>query len=65
MDGTEAAALILKERDLPVVFLSSHTEPEVVARTEKITSYGYVVKDSSAPSSTRRSRWPSSSSRQK
>ncbi len=48
MDGTEAAALILKERDLPVVFLSSHMEPEVVDRTEKITSYGYVVKNSSA-----------------
>ena len=47
MDGTEAAALILKDRDLPVVFLSSHTEPEVVAKTEKITSYGYVVKNSS------------------
>ncbi len=48
MDGTEAAALILKDRDLPVVFLSSHTEPEVVEKTEKITSYGYVVKNSSA-----------------
>ncbi len=46
MDGTEAAAIILRQRDLPVVFLSSHTEPEVVAKTEKITSYGYVVKDS-------------------
>jgi PAS domain S-box-containing protein len=47
IDGTEAAALILSKRDLPVVFLSSHTEPEVVAKTEKITSYGYVVKNSS------------------
>ena len=47
MDGTEAAALILRQRDMPVVFLSSHMEPEVVAKTEKITSYGYVVKDSS------------------
>ncbi|MDD8012552.1 MAG: PAS domain S-box protein [Acidobacteriota bacterium] len=47
MDGTEAAALILKDHDLPVVFLSSHAEPEVVAKTEKITSYGYVVKHSS------------------
>ncbi len=47
IDGTEAAARILKEHDLPVVFLSSHTEPEVVEKTEKITSYGYVVKDSS------------------
>jgi PAS domain S-box-containing protein len=48
LDGTEAAAAILKDRDLPVVFLSSHTEPDVVAKTEKITSYGYVVKNSSA-----------------
>jgi PAS domain S-box-containing protein len=47
IDGTEAAAIILRQRDIPVVFLSSHTEPEVVAKTEKITSYGYVVKDSS------------------
>ncbi len=48
MDGTEAASLILKDRDLPVVFLSSHAEPEVVEKTEKITSYGYVLKGSSA-----------------
>lgn len=47
IDGTEAAALILKDRDIPIVFLSSHTEPEIVEKTEKITSYGYVVKNSS------------------
>ncbi len=46
MDGTEAAAEILKDHDIPVVFLSSHTEKEVVEKTEKITSYGYVVKNS-------------------
>ena len=45
IDGTEAAEHILKSRDLPVVFLSSHIEPEIVERTEKITSYGYVVKN--------------------
>lgn len=48
MDGTEAARIILGNRDLPVVFLSSHTEPEVVEKTENITSYGYIVKSSSA-----------------
>ncbi len=47
MDGTEAAAIILQQRDIPIVFLSSHAEPEVVEKTEKITSYGYVVKNSS------------------
>lgn len=45
MDGTEAAEIILKEKDIPIVFLSSHTEPEIVERTEKITAYGYVVKN--------------------
>lgn len=47
IDGTEAAERILKSTEIPIVFLSSHTEPEVVERTEKITSYGYVVKNSS------------------
>ncbi len=45
MDGTIAAKTILKKHNLPIVFLSSHTDPEVVAKTEKITSYGYVVKN--------------------
>ena len=47
IDGTVAAGQILAARDVPVLFLSSHTEPEVVEKTEKITSYGYVVKTSS------------------
>ncbi|TVR66444.1 MAG: PAS domain S-box protein [Spirochaetaceae bacterium] len=46
IDGTEAARIILRDRDLPLVFLSSHTDPETIAKTEKITSYGYVVKNS-------------------
>jgi len=46
MDGTEAAEIILRGRDIPLVFLSSHTEREVVEKTEGITSYGYVVKNS-------------------
>jgi PAS domain S-box-containing protein len=45
MDGTEAAEIILRDRHLPVVFLSSHTEKAVIDKTEKITSYGYVLKD--------------------
>lgn len=46
IDGTEAAQQIIRYRDIPVLFLSSHTEPEIVEKTEKITSYGYVVKNS-------------------
>ena len=46
MDGTEAAEIILKDKEVPVVFLSSHTEPDIVEKTEGITSYGYIVKNS-------------------
>lgn len=47
IDGSVAAREILNSRDLPIVFLSSHAEPEIVEKTEEITSYGYVVKSSS------------------
>ena len=47
IDGTETAKRILQQRDLPILFLSSHTEKEIVDKTEKISSYGYVVKNSS------------------
>lgn len=47
IDGTEAAGRILESHDIPIVFLSSHSEREVVEKTEKISSYGYVLKNSS------------------
>ena len=47
IDGTEAAEIILRDYDIPIVFVSSHSEREIVEKTEKITSYGYVVKNSS------------------
>jgi two-component sensor histidine kinase/DNA-binding response OmpR family regulator len=46
LDGPETAEIILKNKKLPILFLSSHIEPEIVARTERITSLGYVVKNS-------------------
>ena len=46
IDGTQAAQEILRQRSVPIIFLSSHTEKEIVQRTEAITSYGYVVKNS-------------------
>ncbi len=45
MSGTVAAETILKSREIPLIFLSSHTEPRIVESTEGITSYGYVVKN--------------------
>jgi PAS domain S-box-containing protein len=45
IDGTAAAEEILRFRNIPALFLTSHTEPEIVGKTEKIYSYGYVVKN--------------------
>ncbi|MBU0954340.1 MAG: PAS domain-containing protein, partial [Spirochaetes bacterium] len=49
IDGADTARQILREHDLPILFLSSHVEPEFVEKTEAIASYGYLVKGS-APS---------------
>ncbi len=46
IDGTQTAKEILKTNDVPVVFLSSRSEKEMVQKTEKITSYGYIMKNS-------------------
>ncbi len=45
-DGTQTAVQILALRELPLIFLSSHTERDVVEKTEGISSYGYIVKNS-------------------
>jgi PAS domain S-box-containing protein len=49
LDGTEVAKLILKNHDIPLLFLSNYTEREVVEKTDNIIFYGYVVKDSGFP----------------
>ena len=46
MDGTETAKEILRTHNLPIVFLSSRTEKDIVQKTEVITSYGYIMKNS-------------------
>ena len=46
IDGTEAAEIILKDHTIPILFVSSHCEREIVEKTERISSYGYVVKSS-------------------
>lgn len=45
MDGTEAAEMILNEYELPIVFLTSHAEKEMVEKGKGITRYGYVLKN--------------------
>lgn len=44
MNGPEIACEICKFSDIPIIFLSSHTDKESVELTEKSASYGYVLK---------------------
>lgn len=44
--GTQAAIRILKEKEIPIVFHTSHSEREYVNQVKKITRYGYIVKNS-------------------
>ena len=46
IDGTEASQRILEKHDLPVVFLTSHSEREFVESVKKISGYGYILKNS-------------------
>ncbi len=43
-DGTILAEEVLALRDVPIIFLSSHSEPDLIQRASKITPYGYVMK---------------------
>jgi two-component system, sensor histidine kinase PdtaS len=45
MDGTESAKKILAVRQLPIIFLSSHAEKEMVEKVRGFTRYGYVTKN--------------------
>lgn len=44
IDGPETARRMLEVRTVPIVFLTSHTEPEYVERVRSVSCYGYVVK---------------------
>lgn len=46
IDGPEAARQILAQKNLPIVFLTSHAERETVEKVRGITRYGYVIKNS-------------------
>lgn len=46
MDGISLSKEILKMKDIPIVFLSSHSSLTFIEKTEQITSYGFIVKNS-------------------
>ncbi len=47
IDGTETARKILQKREIPVIFLTSHSEKKYLALADKIYHYGYLLKHES------------------
>lgn len=46
IDGPQAAIQILALKTVPIVFLTSHSERDMVETVKGITRYGYVIKNS-------------------
>lgn len=44
LDGIAAAELIRQDRDIPVIFLTSHSDDETVRRAARTAPYGYLTK---------------------
>ncbi|MBL0265091.1 MAG: EAL domain-containing protein [Leptospiraceae bacterium] len=46
ISGAEAAEEILKIKNIPIIFLTSHFEKEIVERVRNVNRYGYIIKNS-------------------
>jgi PAS domain S-box-containing protein len=44
MDGIQAAAEIRRDHDVPIIFLTSHSDDETVQRAAQTAPYGYLTK---------------------
>jgi CheY-like chemotaxis protein len=44
MDGIDAAARIKNELDIPVIYLTAHTDDDTLQRAKFTEPYGYVIK---------------------
>jgi len=44
LDGIETASIILKQFDIPIIFLTGNTTPELIQKAKIIGAYGYLVK---------------------
>jgi CheY-like chemotaxis protein len=44
MDGVEAAALIRKSFDIPIIYLTAHTDNGTVGRAKESEPYSYILK---------------------
>jgi PAS domain S-box-containing protein len=44
MDGVEAAYTIMTDHDIPVIFMTAHSDDETIRRIKETYPYGYILK---------------------
>ena len=44
LDGIDAAEIISKELDIPIIFLTAYTDDEFIERAKNVEPYGYIIK---------------------
>jgi CheY-like chemotaxis protein len=44
LDGIAAAKIVKAELDIPVVFLTAHSEDKIIERAKQAEPYGYILK---------------------
>jgi CheY-like chemotaxis protein len=44
MDGIEATALIERQIDIPVIFLTANADATTIKRADRLKHYGYLIK---------------------
>ena len=44
MDGIDTAARIRKELDIPIIYLTAHTDDDTIQRAKLTEPYGYIIK---------------------
>jgi PAS domain S-box-containing protein len=49
MDGIEAARRIRRDRDVPVIYLTAHSDKEITRRAKETEPFGYIIKPFKAP----------------
>jgi PAS domain S-box-containing protein len=49
MDGVEAAGRIRHNRDVPIIYLTAHSDKETTRRAKQTEPFGYIIKPFKAP----------------
>jgi len=44
LNGIDAARIILESRDVPIIFLTSHTDEKTIIQATELSPYGYLLK---------------------